>query len=314
MLSQRRLTADRGHSPVSYDSFADSDDPREDVFPDVNHVSKGGPASDNDIEFGGEQEVREDENASDLDALAAPETNVAAISFGALARAQASLFHVDGKTRQRPIADPVPTTTSSRSTECYNSSAGNLRHEDGQKEQRQRMRISKHAPTELSSKKAVSRKRSVVPIPKRDVRDPRFENAFGPINEQKIKNNYAFLEEYREIEMKELRAELKKTKSDLERERLKKEILRMESKKGAQDRKTAEQEVLRRHRKEERAKVESGKAPFYLKRAQVKKEALVERYGRMKAKEVDKLIERRRKKRASRDKKHTPRERRVGAI
>ena len=70
---------------------------------------------------------------------------------------------------------------------------------------------------------------------------------------------------------------------------------------------------MRRHRKDERAKIETGKAPFYLKKAQVKNEALVETYSRMKGREVDKLIERRRKKRASREKRHMPEERRVGA-
>ena len=310
MFAQPRFTADRGDSPISYESFADSDDLQQDTPPQVSREPKARSRS-NDSTKIEESEELEDEDGSDLDADAVPEKNAASISFGALARAQASLSHDDGKPTS-PRA--VSTQTASRASILDESSAEILRHKSGQKEYKQHPRLSKHAPAEISSKKAVSRKRPVVPVPKRDVRDPRFENALGPINEQKIKSNYAFLEEYRETEMKALRAKVKTTKNDAEKEQLKKDIMRMESRKGAQDRKAAEQEILRRHRKDERAKIELGKTPFYLKKAQVKKEALVEKYGRMKPKEVDKLIERRQKKRASREKKNMPWERRLGAM
>ena len=305
MLRQTRVTADRGDSPLSYDSFTDGEDVQKDVSSEVGDKPKAHWAHDYDNNLQRAEELSEDEDASELENSLAPDTGTGSISFGALARAQASLVQADRKAINNSSTGASPYDTSSPSTRFDSSKVG-------RREQMHQPRLSKHAPTEMTSKRAVSRKRPVVPVPKRDIRDPRFESALGPINEQKVKSNYAFLEGYRENEMKILKAELKKTKNDVERERLKKEILRMESRKGAQERKDAEQEVLRRHRKEERVKIESGKAPFYLKKAQVKKEALVERYGRMKGKEVDKLIERRRKKKASREKRHMPQERRAG--
>ena len=310
MLPQARLTAARGDSPISYNSFADSDDPQQDTPLKLSQEPKARPRSHDSTKVEESEEELEEDDGSDVDAFPVPETDAASISFGALARAQALLSHADGKPREGPSLRAISTQSTARSTILDSSSAENPKTRSGQKEYK---RLSKHAPTEISSKKAVSRKRPVVPVPKRDVRDPRFENAMGPINEQKIKSNYAFLEEYRETEMKALRAKLKITRNDVEKEHLKKDIMRMESRKGAQDRKVAEQEILRRHRKDERAKIELGKAPFYLKRAQVKKEALIEKHGRMKPKEVDRLIERRQKKRASREKKNMPWERRVGA-
>ena len=251
-----------------------------------------------------------EEEGSEIESSLPPEDEVTSISFGALARAQTSLLGEDSNKRKRPSSDAHPIHTSSRPSDTNDHNAEALERKAGKKDDRKLTRFSKHAPAELSSKKAVSRKRSVVPVPKREVRDPRFESALGPIDQQKIKSNYAFLEGYRDAELKALKAEIKETKSE-EKERLKREVLRMESRKKAQEWKDAEQEVLRRHRKEERAKVEAGKTPFYLKKAEVRKEALVERYRVMKGREVDKLVERRRKKKASRDKRNMPGERRI---
>ena len=74
--------------------------------------------------------------------------------------------------------------------------------------------------------------------------------------------------------------------------------------------KEQQQEVLRKHRKEEREKVEQGKKPFYLKKGEQKKRALEERFRGMKGKQVDKVIERRRKKLAARERRSMPDERR----
>ncbi len=171
-------------------------------------------------------------------------------------------------------------------------------------------RASKHAPTELSSKKAVSRKRSVVPTKKVDHRDPRFDPLSGVIDEQKLKKNYSFLDTYRDNEMAELKTAIRKTKDSETKEKLKRALLSMESRKKAQAIKDQQQDVLRKHRKEEKGKIEQGKKPFYLKKADQKKIALLERFEGMKSKQVDKVIERRRKKFAAKERKFMPDERR----
>ena len=311
MLSQGRLKAVRGDTPDSYDVLSDSGlDDRALATADDDDL-EGGPTSDGEHEIRGDgQDKEEDVDVFQSDPSPPPEYELGAISFGALARAQASHFGVSSKKRKRPTSDAHADHISSHPAALDDHSAEALERKSGKKDDRRHLRLTKHAPAEISSKKAVSRKRSVVPVPKRETRDPRFESALGPINEQKVKSNYAFLDEYRDREWKTLKAELKKTKNKEEREELKGDILRRESRKKAQEQKDAEQEVLRRHRKEERAKIEGGKAPFYLKSAAVKKEALVDRFKKMKRKEVDKVVERRRKKKAGREKKSMPRLRR----
>lgn len=176
----------------------------------------------------------------------------------------------------------------------------------GRKDHRDFNRSSKHAPTEISSKKAVSRKREVVPVNKRNYRDPRFEPLAGPLDELKVKAAYSFLDDYREDEMKELKAAIKTTKDEDAKEKLKRTLLSMESKKKALLRKEKEQEVLDRHRKEEKELVKQGKKPFYLKKAERKKRVLLDQYGELKGKQLDRVIERRRKKVEGKEKKKMP--------
>lgn len=326
MLSYKRPKAIREGSPAS-DEISSSNGSIQDNVTAIKHrdlkVSQSSDSDDNDeIDHFDEEEeaaaAAADETASE--SPSSPANDLSSISFGALARAQASLSGTySSKKRKRPSSSssssdghpPAHASTHPTTHDDHNAEA--LERRAGKKDDRKHTRLSKHAPTELSSKKAVSRKRSVVPVPKREARDPRFESVLGPINEQKIKSNYAFLDGYRDSELQSLKARIKTTRSVDEKERLKREVLRMESRRKAQERKDAEQEVRRRHRKEEKAKVEAGKTPFYLKKAEVKKEALVERYRGMKGKEVEKLLERRQKKKAGKEKRNLPRVRRVDA-
>lgn len=176
----------------------------------------------------------------------------------------------------------------------------------GKKDRRDFNRSSKHAPTEVSSKKAVSRRREVVPVKKREYRDPRFEPMDGQVDEAKIKKAYSFLNEYRDDEIKELKNAIKTTKDDEAKEKLKRALSSMESRKKAQLRKDKAEEILDRHRKEEKELVKQGKQPFYLKKSEQKKRVLLDQYGTLKGKQLDRVIERRRKKVEGKEKKKMP--------
>ena len=152
----------------------------------------------------------------------------------------------------------------------------------------------------------MSRKRSIVPIHKVDVRDPRFEPVAGRVNEEKVKQNYAFLSEYRDAEIAELKAGIRKTKDPHARETMERALKSMESRKRTDSLNKQRQEILRRHRKEEKEKVQQGKKPFYLKTVDIKKKALEERFQGMKAKERVKAIERRMKKVSAKERKSMP--------
>lgn len=242
---------------------------------------------------GNGSEVESSESDSDSD----PEPEDAgSISFGALAKAQASLA---GNKKGKSSKQGKIVGDGWEDNEAKERKAG-------RKDARDFNRSSKHAPTELSSKKAVSRRREVIPVPKRVHRDPRFEPVSGEIDAYKIRKAYSFLEDYREDEMKELRATIRKTKDEDERDRLKRQLISMENRKKAQDRKDKADEVVRAHKQEEKELVKAGKKPFYLKESEKRKRVLLDTYSGMKKGQLDHVIERRRRKLDQKEKKRLP--------
>ncbi|TVY46514.1 rRNA biogenesis protein rrp36, partial [Lachnellula cervina] len=120
----------------------------------------------------------------------------------------------------------------------------------------------------------------VIPVAKRDVRDPRFEPVTGPpVDEARVRKAYGFLEDYREDEMKELRGAIRKERDEEQKEKLKKALGAMENRKKARERREREEAVLERHRKEEKELVRQGKQPYYLKQKEVDKRVLVDTFG-----------------------------------
>ena len=225
-------------------------------------------------------------------------------------KAQASL---DKRKRSNDDNGPENVPGSSQTDKAPSDFISNetLGRRAGKKDTHDTSRTSKHAPAELSSKKAVSRKREVVATQKVNHCDPRFEPVSGSVDEQKHKKNYSFLETYRDFEMSELKTAISKTNDGERKEQLRRLFLGMESRKKVQDVKEQQQEVLRKHRKQEKEKIGRGKRPFFLKKADQKKLALVERFESMKSRQVDKVIERRRKKKAAKERKVMPNARRV---
>lgn len=106
--------------------------------------------------------------------------------------------------------------------------------------------------------------------------------------------------------MKELKSAIKKTKDESEKEKLKRALLSMESRKKAQERKRKEAEILDRHRREEKELVKQGKKPFYLKKTEQRKRLLVDRFSELKGRQLARVLERRRKKVEGKEKKKMP--------
>ncbi|KAI7199793.1 hypothetical protein KC352_g19852 [Hortaea werneckii] len=169
-------------------------------------------------------------------------------------------------------------------------------------------RSSKHAPAAQSTRHQVSRKRNVVDVPKRVVRDPRFDalqqrHSHTGNNSEKA---YSFLRDYQKSEISELRAALKKAKSEEDKVTLRRKINSMENRLKSKESKERQQEVLRKHRKEEREKVQQGKTPYFLKKKELKEQALVEKFKGMKSKDRAKLVEKRKKKEGQKERKKMP--------
>ncbi|KAL9471574.1 hypothetical protein ACSS6W_009515 [Trichoderma asperelloides] len=253
---------------------------------------EGGDNSDEDGDSDEQDSGSEPEDPEEEDS----KVDFSSISFGALSRAAASLPSKKKKNKGDAETDDAPSNIKTKEP---------LRREQKKPSSRVEAakRSSKHAPQEMSSKKPVSRRREILTDPRRKARDPRFEALTGRLDEAKVAKNYAFLEEYRESEMADLRAQIKKTKDLTAKEDLKRQLLSMESKKKARQKKEDEAKLLQEHRKKEKELVAQGKQPFYLRKSEQKKQLLMNRYADMNKSQVDKAIERKRKKVASKEKK-----------
>ncbi|KJX94685.1 pre-rRNA processing protein [Zymoseptoria brevis] len=313
---------------VEDDSEIDSDMPSQD-----DEASQSGSGSEDEGDAGtGDSELDEE----------AVEATLSNVSFGALKQAQESISkkrkrgsdtNADQedklealRARLRQIkeqraSEPAPTKKSKRSEPAKTKRQPDTAQLDddsdsdsGPSEEGGPMksRSSKHAPGAQSSKYQVTRKRVVVDVPKRVIRDPRFDalqqHSAHTGDSEKA---YSFLRDYQKSEMDELRAAIRKTKNEDDKQVLRRKLNSMENKLKAKESKESQQEVLRKHRREERAKVEQGKTPFYLKQKDIKEQALVEKFKGMKSKDREKLIEKRRKKEGQKEKKRMPEARRV---
>ncbi|CAI0642121.1 unnamed protein product [Colletotrichum noveboracense] len=243
-----------------------------------------------------EDEMDDEEESDGSPPPKKPTIDISSVSFGALAKAQASM--PAGRRKRGAAAEPSEQDSDSDSGP---EEAGNGRKPKSAADLAKR--TSKHAPMEMSSKRQVSRKREVIAVPKMEVRDPRFDPLSGPVDEAKARKAYAFLDEYRADEMKQLRAEIKKTKDAAKKEEMKRLLLSMESKMKARQRKDREQELMQEHKRREKELVKQGKQPFYLKKAEQKKRLLVDQFSNMKKRQVDKSIERKRKKVVAKERK-----------
>lgn len=174
-------------------------------------------------------------------------------------------------------------------------------------------RSSKHAPPIQSSKRPVSRYRPVLQVsaaeenPVAAARDPRFDSATtGSLDRTATRRNYAFLGEYAEKEITEMKNSLaalqrgerskhRPFKVEKEIERLRKEIGARENRLKAK--KTHEQEISVKSdiKRREREAVKQGKRPYYTKRSDVKNLVHEKRRASMKKGEMEKAEKRKRK-------------------
>ncbi|KAI0490934.1 hypothetical protein F4859DRAFT_28850 [Xylaria cf. heliscus] len=302
---QRRVRARREEPEPELEEYGDDsqDEGSEDGDLDGMSDSEGDIASESDSASGSEDEDGDGDEEDD------PSSAVAEVSFGALAKAQASMPSIRQKKKGRRRV-----TDDEHEHEGEEEERENDRHPSKPDSKPPKpQRSSKHAPTEMSSKRMVSRKRDVISAPKVLSRDPRFSSASGAIDEARARTAYAFLDEYRESEMAELRASIRKSKSEAEREELGRALKAMQSRRETQARRDAERDLVAQHRREEKGLVAQGKKPFYLKKSEQKRRLLVDRFAGMKKKQVDRAIERRRKKLTAKERKNMPLARRGAA-
>ncbi|KAG7450561.1 DUF947-domain-containing protein [Guyanagaster necrorhizus] len=184
-------------------------------------------------------------------------------------------------------------------------------------------RQNKHAPMEMTSKKPVTRRRTVVEVKTVQPRDPRFLPLSGEFSEEKYRHNYAFLTTAHKTEFQILRENLKRSRkllasspkhlrSDRENEveKLELAVKRAESAISKDRREEVERGALDKLRKEEKEKQAQGKGSWWMKEADKKKLLMRARYDALAQsggeRAVKKAIEKKQKKIGQREKKSRP--------
>ncbi|KAJ1888462.1 rRNA biogenesis protein rrp36 [Kickxella alabastrina] len=174
-------------------------------------------------------------------------------------------------------------------------------------------RNSKKMPTQMSSKRPVSRFRQVVESTKPTTRDPRFDSLSGNFNEDLFEKSYDFLDKQQEEEIEQMRKQAQqiKDKDPEEAERIKLAVGSMQSRIAAKSQKKHTQELMRKHRKKEEEAVKEGKMPYFLKKKDLKQIQVAERFSRLKdSSALDTFLEKRRKRNATKDHRNMPYQRR----
>ncbi|KAK8100269.1 hypothetical protein PG999_010643 [Apiospora kogelbergensis] len=310
---QRRVRARKDEEPeIESDSNPSEEEVSGDDDDDQDSQGSGEDEEDGDDQSGSSED--DDEDPSSLDP--------SQISFGALAKAQASMPKRRKHARKGEEDDEDSDNSDVSEEDTRGGGADGFGGRESERKHALQKRSSKHAPMEVTAKRAVTRKREVVSVPKVVARDPRF----GPLGttttsssrrhpnpameEEATRRNYAFLDKYRDDEMAELKKEVKKARDPAAKEKLQRAVMSMQSRKQMLERRDAERAVVAEHRRQEKELVKQGKQPFYLKKSEQKKRVIMDRFAGMKKGQVDKAIERKRKKLASKERREMPMERR----
>jgi len=306
-----------------YAQYIDSDEAEADEDSDISESSEEEEAS------LGEEEARDPEDIQEKQIRKKMES----IPFSSLVRAQKSMKGGGAGERETDEDD-----SEEDEFEAERKDSGSEKIKRGSRSMYDlQKRDNKHAPTELSSRKPVSRKRAVVETQNNVLRrDPRFSSLSASLpNAGLFQSSYGFLREQQTSETKELKAAFNKlkrqeanhagprAKSELaqsiqrERQQVELALKRAEGRENERRVREREQKVIRKEKKAIEERVKQGGKPFYLKESAKKQLVLKDKFDRLSGakeddgsgvarKDLKRAIERRRKKNAAKERRSMP--------
>ncbi|CEP61796.1 rRNA-processing protein RRP36 LALA0_S04e00914g [Lachancea lanzarotensis] len=169
---------------------------------------------------------------------------------------------------------------------------------------------SSHAPKEQSAKKKAPKYRKIpgLEAPKSQnenlYQDIRFDKSLGKSEDyESIRRRYKFLDEYRQNEMDELNSLLKDSKflnkiTDSEREDMEQRLMSMKSKLQSLQNRDLDRKILKDY---EANMNKDNKTKYHLKKSEQRKVIQKYKFDHMKAKQREKVMDRKRKKRRGKE-------------
>ncbi|PVH21508.1 hypothetical protein CXQ85_000489 [Candidozyma haemuli] len=245
-----------------------------------------------DDDLGSVLQNRKDESDDDFSSL----------SFGALSSAQKKL-----QQEERNRDEESSSSESDSEDEFFSKDK-----KDKKNKKNQLKKKNKHAPSESSSKRPVSRIREIPGLKqKKDTTlytDVRFDAAYGKANWDRVRNDYAFLDEYRQKEIKEMQSILNNKKeraklSDYEVEDLKFKIQSLQSRLDTLKNRDMGNKIIKDHKKDQMAKMRKGEQvnPYFLKKSEQRKMLQKVKFDNLKSSQREKVMERKRKRRLGKE-------------
>ena len=171
-------------------------------------------------------------------------------------------------------------------------------------------RSNKNRPTEMSSKRQVSRFRQVLEVgssAKR--RDPRSTLLSGTYIVGHWDTAYSFLKDYKKDEIEKLKKRIKKCKKhEIHlKDQLVKQMNKLKNELVNKEKFDKRKQLEKNIRKREREQIASGKKPYFMKKSMLRREELKQKYDELEKKgQLNKYMSKRRKKNSSKDKKALP--------
>lgn len=170
----------------------------------------------------------------------------------------------------------------------------------------------KHAPSEASSKKPVSTVREIPGLVKSKgtslYKDIRFDAAYGKADLNRIRKDYAFLDDYREKEISEMKKTLNDKKLTLKMsgyqvDKLKFKLQSLQSRLDTLKNRDLADKIVSDHKKEQIMRTKTGKQtnPYFLKKSEQRKMIQKAKFDTMKASQREKVMERKRKRRLGKE-------------
>ncbi|XP_071996021.1 ribosomal RNA processing protein 36 homolog [Engystomops pustulosus] len=165
----------------------------------------------------------------------------------------------------------------------------------------------KNRPLEMSSKLPVPFLRKVVPFKKTVLRDPRFDDLSGEFKPEIFHKTYGFIDDIKKNEKKILEKKLKKMRNPEAKQRVQQLLRRMDQQEKASQKKQRLWEQQLEFKRQQREQAQQGKKPFYLKKGDVRKLELADKYLELKKKgKVESFLSKKRKRNATKDRRRLP--------
>ncbi|CAI4799976.1 CDG_1a_G0051830.mRNA.1.CDS.1 [Saccharomyces cerevisiae] len=266
------------------------------------------------------ESIMANKSKREIDEQESSDDELKTLSFGSLKKAETVIDEEDFKDTKPVHKKPITTTCREESfdededSEDQSDEDAGFFEEDSEDETHHGQKVpkkkSKHAPVEQSSKKRVPRVRNIpgleIPRNKRSnlYQDIRFDKSTGKaLDSSIIRKRYQFLDEYREKEIDELQKLLQDRKflskiDQGEREEMEQRLKSMKSRLQSMKNKDLEREILKEY---ENDMNKNNNTRYHLKKSEKRKVVQKWKFDHMKAKQREKVMERKRKKRLGKE-------------